>query len=200
MIARLVGTFVSHDGSRAVIDVRDIGYAVHAAGKDLEAWAAADGNLVIHVSTDVREDAITLYGFREDLDRVVFTKLRTVSGVGPKVALATLDTLGRQGLADAVSEGDVKMLCRIPGVGKKLAQRLALELKGKLPLLPTATADAAPAPKRSEADDMLALALARLGYGRSEINRARKALESQELGEDTPLPERIKAALKVLSG
>lgn len=197
MIARLVGEVVSGDGARVVLDVQGVGYAVHGSGKDMESWLASEERVTLHIHTDVREDAITLYGFTADLDRVTFERLRTVNGVGPKVALATLNTLSLEGLSSAVENGDVKALCAIPGVGKKLAQRLALELKGKLPMDFTPTAGPVAAPVN---DDQFALALARLGYTRSEINRARTALEAQDLGVDAPLPDRVVAALKVLSG
>lgn len=199
MIARLVGTLVAHDDHRGIVDVHGVGYAVHAPLADLATWAQADEPVVVHVSTDVREDAITLFGFADDVDRVAFERLRVVNGVGPKVALSTLDTLGLQGLATAVAADDVAGLTRVPGVGKKLAQRLALELKGKLPVaFEASTAPVAPA-KKKEADP-LDLALARLGYTRSEIVKAHEGLAADGLGHDAPVAQRLQAALRLLSG
>ena len=109
------------DVAMGMIDVRDVGYAVHAARRDLEAWAQAPEPVTVYVITDVREDAITLYGFSDDLDRVTFERLRLVEGIGPKVALSTLDTLSREQLSGAVENDEHAVLCRVPGVGKKLA-------------------------------------------------------------------------------
>ncbi len=201
MIARLVGTVVHHDATRIVLDVRDVGYAVIAAARDIASWVAAAAPVVVWVHTDVREDAITLYGFSEDADRVAFERLRLVDGIGPKVALSALDTLGRAGLAAAVAVDDLTALCRVPGVGKRLAQRMALELKGKLPA-DFATPDAAPAPASAPgapADDPLFLGLASLGYTRAEAQRAAAALRRE--GRDAePLGDRLRAALTLLSG
>jgi Holliday junction DNA helicase RuvA len=197
MIAMLRGTMVSRDGSRAVIDVRDVGYAIIAAAKDLDSWTSAGGAVTVHVCTDVREDAITLYGFADDVERVAFERLRVVNGVGPKVALASLDTLGLDGLAVAIAGDDLRALAKIPGVGKKLAQRLALELKGKLPV---GLGGGSPlAPTSSLETDALDLALAQWGYSKAEIERAQAALTRQGLAANAPLPERLRAALRVLS-
>lgn len=197
MIARLVGRLVARDGHRGVLDVRDVGYAVHAPLRALDAWGAAEGPVEVHVVTDVREDAIVLYGFATDIDRQAFEALREVTGVGPKLALAALDALGLEGLAKAIAADDVVTLSRAPGIGKKLAQRMALELKGKLPA--GFQVDVVPV-KKAAAEDPLDLALARLGYGRAEIVRARDALAADGLGPDAPVADRLRAALKVLSG
>ncbi len=201
MIARLVGTIVTTDEERAVVDVRDVGYAVRASKRDLANWARAEDKVAIFVHTDVREDAITLFGFSDDVDRVAFEKLRGVNGVGPKVALASLDALGLQGLVTAVQADDVKTLCRIPGVGKKLAQRMALELKGKLPLtfeLPPVSVDLKPEP--AVGPDPLGLALERLGYSRSEIGKATRALADRGMGPEADVAVRLRSALSILSG
>lgn len=200
MIARLRGSLVAREGSRAVIDVRDVGYAIHAPNKDLDAWTAAGGELEVFVSTDVREDAITLYGFQSDTERVAFERLRMVNGVGPKVALASLDTLGLDALVGAVESDDKRALCRIPGVGKKLADRMALELKSKLPATFTPVAPGAVAAPKPAAADPLDLALARLGYTRTEIKAARAALLADGLTPEAPVSERLRASLKILSG
>jgi Holliday junction DNA helicase RuvA len=199
MIARLVGTVVSRDGSRAVVDVRDVGYAVFAPLKDIDAWVRSEGSVVIHISTDVREDAILLYGFSQDTDRITFERLREVNGVGPKVALACLDALGREALVAAVDHDDLRALSNVPGVGKKLAQRLALELKGKLPVVLGARAAADEVPVVVAEHDKLALALAQWGYTRAEIQRAQARLEVDGVSVEAPLPERLSAALRVLA-
>lgn len=199
MIARLVGELVAREGHRAVIDVGGVGYAVQAPLRDVGAWAAATQPVVVHVHTDVREDAIVLYGFGEDADRVAFEVLRGVTGIGPTTALLALDTLGRDGLAQAVEADDVARLSSIPKVGKKLASRLALELKGRLAPGLGQAGGAAPPAEPAPSEDPLALALDRLGYSRAEIGRAQRELSGDGAG-DRPLSDRIRDALRLLSG
>ncbi len=197
MIARLVGRLVAHEGHRGILDVRDVGYAIHAPLGALASWARSEVPVEVHVVTDVREDAIVLYGFATDLDRRGFEALREVTGVGPKLALSAIDALGLEGIAKAVAADDIATLSRPAGVGKKLAQRLALELKGKLVVgFETTTQVAQPAPK----DDALDLALARLGYGRAEILRARERLADEGIETSAPVADRLRAALRLLSG
>jgi Holliday junction DNA helicase RuvA len=202
MIARLVGQVVARDGGRVVLDVRDVGYAVIGPVRDADAWASASGPVTVWVHTDVREDGIVLYGFSDDLDRVTFERLREVEGIGPKVALAVLDALGREGLARALATDDLTALCRAPGVGKKLAQRMVLELKGKLPAsfgVPVVDGPAAPvAPAAPAEADALELALGKLGYTRAEIGRAVAAVAAAGLA-DAPVAERLRAALQGLA-
>ncbi len=196
MIARLTGRLVHSDTGRGILDVGGVGYEVFAPNRALAAWAGEDP-VTVHVSTQVREDAITLFGFERDLERKAFLVLLGVSGVGPRMALSALDAFTVDELVRAVEGDDVLSLSRIPGVGKKTAQRLALELKGKLPLhfevSPRAARVAAPA-------DPLPLALAQLQYGKSEIDRALAGLEAQGITVDAPLQERLGAALRVLAG
>ncbi len=197
MIARLRGALVHRDGTRGIIEVGGVGYEVWSTDRSLRAWSGED-EVVAWISTQVREDAITLYGFSEDLDRQAFLVLLGVKGIGPKAAIATLDTLDVPTLASAVASDDVVTLSRIPGVGKRTAQRLALELKGKLPAA-FAPTDGAPHRPRGAAD-ALPLALARLEYGKSEIDRAMRGLVAQGLGPDETLQKRLSAALRILSG
>lgn len=199
MIARLTGEVVARDGHRVIVDVGGVGYAVSAPVRDAIHWSAAGGPVVVHVHTEVREDAILLFGFASDADRVAFETLRGVTGVGPTTALHALDTLGLDTLIAAVEGDDVRTLARIPKVGAKLASRMALELKGKLrPGEGTSPGPAAPAPAPS--DDTLELALGKLGYTRAEVARAREGLASQGIGPDTPVAQRLRVALAVLSG
>ena len=197
MIARLVGHLVEREGNRGVLDVHGVGYEVFAPTRALDGWTGATEPVTVHVSTHVREDAITLYGFATPLDRQAFGALTGVTGVGPKIGLATLDALPPDALALAIERDDVPALSRIPGVGKKTALRLALELKGKLPVGLSVTP--VTASRRAVADD-LALALAQLDYGKSEIDRAAAALERAGVGVETPLPQRLSAALRALAG
>lgn len=199
MIARLMGTLVERAGGVGIVDVGGVGYEIVSPARALDTWNTEDGQILVHVSTQVREDSITLYGFPTMRERQTFQTLLGVSGIGPKIALAALDALGVDQLAQAVETDDLLTLSKISGVGKKSAQRLALELKGKLQADFTPTVGKGAAAARRKESDMLPLALARLDYGKSEIDRALKALIEQNLGPDADLQQRLSAALRFLS-
>lgn len=193
MIARLRGEVVEREPGRLVVDVNGVGYEVWVPTRVAE---AAREQVTLRVHTAVREDAITLYGFATAEEKATFEKLIAVSGIGPKLGLACLSGLDADAFARAVNAGDLRTLSQVPGVGKKTAERIVLELKGKLvasaPLGPVGTPVARPA------DDALPLALAQLGYKRSEIDVAVAHLV--ELGKaDAPLAERIQISLQRLS-
>lgn len=196
MIARLSGHLVERDATRGIIDVGGVGYEVFATNRALDAWTGAD-SVSLYVSTQVREDAITLYGFTSDVERRTFVVLMGVTGFGAKMALAALDALSVDELHRAVETDDFHTLGRIPGVGSKKAQRLALELKGRIP----ATFDVPMRIARPlKPSDDLPLALAQLEYGRSEIERALAGLERQGIDRDAPLDQRLRVSLQILSG
>mgnify|MGYP000232591644 FL=1 len=192
----LTGRVAHRDGQRAIFDVHGVGYEVFSPSRVLDGWAGEE-QVVAWVATRVREDAITLYGFADDTERQAFDVLTGVTGVGPKMALAALEAMAVGELVRAVEGDDMVALCKIAGVGKKKAQRLALELKGKLPASFVPVAGTA---RRTTPDDPLPLALAQLDYGKSEIDRAQMALDEQGLGADQPLQARLQAALRYLSG
>lgn len=197
MIGRLRGVVVERAGNEAVIEVGGVGYLVMAPGATLDSWQEAEGEIIATVSTLVREDAITLYAFGSRAERSAFEVLIGVNKIGAKLAMAALDALGLDALRQAVELNDVLSLCRIPGVGKRTAQRLALELQGKLPAgelgeLP-ASGGASPAAASS---DTFALALQQLGWSRSEIEAARSRLQADGIPESTPVNERVRAALR----
>jgi Holliday junction DNA helicase RuvA len=198
MIARLSGQLVHRAGLRGILDVQGVGYEVFAPGRCLDDWLEKDV-IVAWISTQVREDAFMLYGFSSEEERLAFEVLMGVKGVGPKASLAALDTLEVSAIAQAVEADDVSTLSQIPGVGKRTAQRLALELKGKLPSSFEPHAGGTTARPR-KAEDPLQLALAQLDYGKAEIDRARATLQADGLGEGQPLESRLAAALRVLSG
>ncbi|MCO4745705.1 MAG: Holliday junction branch migration protein RuvA [Proteobacteria bacterium] len=200
MIGRLTGRLVERDGTTGIIDVRGVGYEVFAAQNALEGWIRADDEVTVYVSTQVREDAIALYAFPSLSDREAFSKLISVSGIGPKLALAALDALDIDQLAAAIEADDVRELSRIPGVGKKTAQRMALELKGKIPTRFAPATGKAPKAAVSAAPDTLIAALDRLGYKKTEIERVRTHLVAEGTPEDAPIATRLRAALKFLYG
>jgi Holliday junction DNA helicase RuvA len=193
MIAMLRGA-VAHRGSdRAVIDVAGVGYLVHMPGSVVAEMGDGE-EVLVHVSTQVREDAITLYGFLSVEDRDTFDLLREVNGIGPRTALSILSQIPRSDLQRAVGEHDVTALVKLKGLGKKTAERLCLELENKLPSAFTpVTLSGRPA-----LEDPLPLALARLDYRKTEIDRVMSSADVPGFDE-APAGARLQAALRVLS-
>lgn len=132
MIAFLKGTLVSKTASMAFIEVGGIGYAVAMSQSGLSKLPAAGAPVEVYTYLQVREDALALYGFLSLEEKALFERLIAVGGVGPKVALAALSAFSPQALASAIAAQDVAAVQRIPGVGKKTASRIILELKGSL--------------------------------------------------------------------
>lgn len=202
MIGRLVGRIVedSADGA-AVLDVRGVGYEVTLPLGTLgRAAPDAAGEITLYVHTHVREDAFVLYGFATRDDRAVFRQLIAVSNIGPKIALSILGALSVGELSAAVAHGETAKLTRVPGVGKKTAERIVLELKDKL-LAPPPVVGLAPAvPKpaaRGAKGELLHGALTRMGYRPAEAERAVTALGARV--ETEPLADLVREALGVLS-
>jgi Holliday junction DNA helicase RuvA len=191
VIARLRGTYLGRAGAASVIDVNGVGYAVQVPQN---VSFVVDDMVVLHVSTQVREDAITLYGFPSAEEREVFDLLHSINRIGPKMALAILGHLDVESIGRAIAHEDVVTLSRVPGIGRKTAEALCFELKGKFPVafVPTVT-------PLHEAGDPLPLALAQLAYRKSEIDRVLGSRDVPFLGE-APLEDRLRAALRVLSG
>lgn len=197
MIGWLNGTLLHAEGSVGVLNVNGVGYELRAPEGVLAAWLAAEEAVEVHVHTAVREDALELFGFATRADRDVFRTLLSVSGVGPRLALACLQTLPAARLAAAVESEDVATLSQVPGVGKKTAQRMAIDLKGRLHVSGGLPVMGKPLVAASTADP-LALALDRLGYKRGEVATAIEALKADGLGPDQPVQSRLKAALRLL--
>ncbi len=200
MIGRLTGRLIgSEPDGTLVVDVGGVGYELTAPLGTSGRATSVEGNVTLHVHTHVREDALELYGFASAADRVAFRVLLTVSHVGPKLALSILGALDVGQLAEAVEREDVTALKRIPGIGLKTAQRISLELKGKLlGLAPaeTSTVRAAPAPAaRAGAESQLLNALIRMGWKPSEAERAIGSMVQFE----RPLGELVREALSTLA-
>lgn len=201
MIALLRGRPLHRQPDHCIVDVGGVGYEIFATNRGMDGWfQRGDDEVEVHVVTHVREDAITLFGFDDPAERVVFRQLMTVSGVGPKVALATLEAFSVPELARAIETSDIRALNRISGVGKKTAQRIALDLKGKIvPGLRIPEGGVARRPQAHQADT-LALALERLGYSKAEVAKAKATLDEQGVDPEAPVAERLRAALKSLYG
>jgi Holliday junction DNA helicase RuvA len=221
LIGRLHGVVVEEiDASTIVVDVGGVGYEVTVPLGTLGrlgvdrlrlGGAAASGDatapVTLAVHTNVREDALELYGFASSAERAVFRVLLGIPNVGPKLAMSVLGAITIDDLAASVTRGDSAKLTAIPGVGKKTAQRLVLELKDKVDALragaqpaTSGARAAAPAPSGAGAQaDLLSSALARMGFRPGEVERAVSALAAQGDLETAPLPDLVRQALAVLS-
>lgn len=193
MIALLRGTVVSATLGEVVLDVAGVGYHVHVPPAAVT--AAPGREVTLHTYLAVREDALTLYGFPQAAGRALFTALLSVTGVGPKLALAAIGTLGADGLRRAVVGEDVAVLTAVPGVGRKSAQRIVLELREKLGAgdqgLPGQAASGLPSSPRDEVRQ----ALAALGYAPGEIT---SALDSVRDGDAASPEVLLRDALRAL--
>jgi Holliday junction DNA helicase RuvA len=198
MIAKLTGRIEGVEQGSCIVDVNGVGYLVHASTRTLAALPAGNiGSLLIE--TQVREDAITLYGFFESAERDWFRLLTTVQGVGAKVALSILSALSPRDLIAAIQAGDRGSLTRASGVGAKLAVRLLTELREKAGAMPTGIgySPVLPPPVMGVEADALS-ALVNLGYRRAEAQTAiAKALE--RLGDAASLDAIIRDGLKELA-
>lgn len=183
MIAMLRGRVVHLRAGEVVLDVGGVGYLVRVpTGARL---VGLGEELVLHTHLAVREDALDLYGFPTAPDRDLFTVLLAVSGIGPRIALAAVDTLGADGLRAAVVTDDVTALTAIPGVGRKGAQRMVLELRSKVGALPASALDVRTAPTAdADARGQARMALASLGYGAAEVEHALRGLPADGTPED----------------
>ena len=190
MIGLLRGTYWRSEGSELVLDVRGVGYRLVATRGTIDMARATEGPVEISVHTALRQDALVLYGFADESERTVFEILVTTPGVGPSLAMATLGSLGADGVAAAVATEDTTAFESVSGVGKKTAARIVLELKGKE--LGGTVGAIAPAPSAQRQSDV-ALALAELGYGPAEIKRA-----TEEIPGEMEVGAALRLALRTL--
>ncbi len=170
MIGFLKGSVLSADSSSLLLDVSGVGYKVLSPLPVLVAANKGD-ELSLFIHTHVREDQISLFGFKDEIDLFIFLKLLAVSGIGPKSALAMLSVHSPSSIADAVERGDAQALSHTPGVGKKTAEKIIIELKGKLAHLVGAV----------ETDTTLEvrMALETLGYSSKEIHDGLQGLTTE---------------------
>ena len=219
MIAQLTGTIARRSGAFVVLDVNGVGYKVSVPLGVLESLptegsgdtAAPKATVTLVTHLIVREDDLSLYGFASDTELRAFELLLTVSGVGPKVALALLSALTAQDLANAIADEDVRTLTRVPGVGAKTAQRMVLELKDKfaalgfenrMSLLASGGETTPARPKSDNAGDVVS-ALTNLGYNKAEAERATKMSHEEKTKNGDPAPDfavLLRAALNRLTG
>lgn len=199
MIGKLTGVIDETGSDFAIIDVNGVGYVVQCAARTLSQLPVSGGRTTLFIETQMREDAIRLFGFTTAEEREWFRLLQTVQGVGAKVALALLSALSVTDLARAVAFEDKAQVGRAQGVGPKLAARIVAELKDKAagiaaPLQIGPVVSARPAGAAGEAVS----ALMNLGYGRAEAQSAVAAILARD-GKDVPLQALIREGLRSLS-
>ena len=177
MISQLTGSIIDKQPPLIVIDVNGVGYEVFVSMQTFYGLPATGEKVRIYTQMVVREDAHLLFGFGNTAERETFRLLIKVSGIGAKTALGILSVLSSDDLARAIADEDIKVLSSVPGIGKKTAERLALELRGKLHIAGTVAmaADGLFAPEPDASDDILSTLLA-LGYNEREAKAACKGL------------------------
>jgi Holliday junction DNA helicase RuvA len=190
MIGRLTGILLEKNPPQILLDVQGVAYELDVPMSTFYNLPALHEKIVLHTQLIVREDAHLLYGFASHDERVAFRQLLKISGVGPKLALSVLSGLSLGDLAAAVANKEAGRLTKIPGVGKKTAERLLLELQGKFSVTSPGGASRAPS---SHSDD-ISNALRALGYNDKEADWAAKQLPA-----DVGVSDGIRQALKLLS-
>jgi len=205
MIASLTGKLQYIGTDRCVVDVNGVGYEVFLSTVGLARLPERGESLFLHIHTSVREDAIVLFGFAEQVEKEMFLTLKTVSGIGPKLALAVLSGMAMDMLCQAISSEDIKSLTTISGVGKKTAERICVELKDKvgniLPVVAQTVSSRSFSNETSTMADALS-ALLNLGYSDAVARQALakvKEREGDEAFEALTLEQLIKAGLGAAS-
>lgn len=200
MIALLRGSLIEKHPSRVVVDVGGVGYDVQVPLSTFYGLGEPGATVVLRIHTHVREDLIALYGFSTPLEQDLFERLIAISGIGPKLGLAVLSGIEPADLIRAIRSQDVARLTKIPGVGKKTAERIGLELKDRLPAQATPAAGLVPASGRPEdqlRNDLLS-ALVNLGYqstaAEKAIDHALKA--SPDAGFEQALRDALRSMMK----
>lgn len=199
MIARLAGTLLEKSPNRLVLDVSGVGYEVQVPLSTFYSIGEPGGDVTLRIHTHVREDVIALYGFGSALEQDLFERLIAISGIGPKLALAVLSGIDASDLIRAIRAQDVGRLTKIPGVGKKTAERIGLELKDRLPEpAQPSTAPAASSSGDQMRDDLLS-ALTNLGYQRHAVEKAVDAgmKRSPDASFEQLLRDVLRAMMKV---
>jgi Holliday junction DNA helicase RuvA len=196
VIAFLSGVLAESSASSCVVDVNGVGYEMLIPVSTFEKLPHPGEKVKLLIHMQVREDAITLFGFYSSEEKQLFCKLIDVSGVGGKLALNVLSTMPAGNFTAAIASGDVKAISRISGIGKRTAERLIVELKGKLDI--TGGSDGAPALPSNEAVNDAALALEQLGFKRDAINKTLNVLVSEIPVEEQTSEKLLRAAIMKL--
>ena len=170
MIAHLRGTLLSKHPNQVIVETAGVGYEVNISVPTFSELPANGAEVSLHIHTHVREDMIALYGFLRPAEKALFEKLMTVSGIGAKLAITILSGMPSEEMVRAIRNNDIARLTRIPGIGKKTAERMVLELRDKLPK--ESEGDVAPVPSLTAVEEDVLSALINLGYQRPAAERA----------------------------
>lgn len=195
MIAHLRGRLLAKHPNQAVVETGGVGYDITISVPTFSDLPAVNGEVALHIHTHVREDTIALYGFLRPAEKSLFEKLITVSGIGPKLAITILSGMAADVMVNAIRGNDLARLTRIPGIGRKTAERMVLELRDKLTVEKAGEIAAAPALSALEADVLSALV--NLGYQRAAAEKALAAVSKS--GKSGPFDAMFREALAVLS-
>jgi len=198
MIAYLRGRVLEKQPNRVIVEVSGVGYDVSVPLSTFYTAGDPGAEIALRIHTHVREDQLSLYGFATALELTVFERLIGISGIGPRLALSVLSGMEPRELTIAIERGDLPRLTRIPGVGKKTAERIVVELRDRLPKALAGMADqvGVPAPADARRDDLTS-ALGNLGYDRRAVDRAVEAVLADHA--DASFEQHLRAALKALS-
>ena len=195
MIAHLRGKLLSKHPNQAIVETGGVGYDVTISVPTFSDLPGLGGDVALHIHTHVREDQIALYGFLRPAEKQLFEKLITVSGIGPKLAITILSGMAADEMVGAIRGNDVARLTHIPGIGKKTAERMVLELRDKLPAVGAGEVAAVP-PLSAIEEDVLS-ALVNLGYQRPAAEKAVAA--SMKSGKSGSFEIMFREALGALS-
>lgn len=196
MISFLRGILLGVEENRVILDVHGIGYEIYVSAGLLQRLPSPGQELEVYTHLYVREDCLQLFGFASPADRTLFRMLLKAQGIGPRVALTILDTFNGDEFAEIIARGNSSDLLRIPGVGKKSAQRLLLELKDKLPAQLQAKTKAGSA--ETPLFDEVSEALLALGYSRHETAEILKKIKQRKPGTSVSANDILREALKEL--
>src|SRR5713101_7101608 len=175
MIAHLRGKLLMKRPNQAIVETGGVGYDVAISVPTFSDLPNVGSEIALHIHTHVREDLIALYGFLRSAEKQLFEKLITVSGIGPKLAITILSGMPADDMVNAIRGNDVARLTRIPGIGKKTAERMVLELRDKLP--PSGTNQVHVVPSLSATQEDVLSALMNLGYQRPAAEQALRSVE-----------------------
>jgi Holliday junction DNA helicase RuvA len=195
MIAHLRGKLLAKHPNQAIVETGGVGYDVMITVSTFSDLPGVGSEVALHIHTHVREDQLALYGFLRSSEKTLFEKLITVSGIGPKLAVTILSGMAADEMVRSIRGNDIVRLTRIPGIGKKTAERMVLELRDKLPAQGTEVIT--PVPSRSPVEEDVLSALVNLGYQRPAAEQA-LALLGERSG-DLPFETMFREALARLS-
>ena len=192
MIAHLRGKLISRHPNEVIVETMGVGYDVTISVPTFSELPPVGSEVALHIHTHVREDQIALYGFLRPEEKQLFEKLITVSGIGPKLAITILSGMPSEDLARSIRGNDLARLTKIPGIGRKTAERMVLELRDKLP--PAGTSEVHVIPSLSATQEDVLSALVNLGYQKAAAEKASGAVE-----KNAPFDAMFRAALAVMA-